>query len=169
MTQPQRKLFAISQNGIHITYDPLHSHAATHFADSPQIRQWVKSILQKTVIVGDVMEFETDTKQELGSCDLVKTDDSDDIVFAIRKNRDRPMRFTKTRQPGTSSKVAIVLKRISDTEFDLFSAWLGPLTPSTPGSPYATKESKPFWANHALVWGRQEIIPGSETTINPWN
>ncbi len=163
-----REFFARSKNGIEVTYDPVHSHASTHFEDTPQIRPYVKSILEKTDISGDIMEFDANTGQPLGMSDLVETNESDAIVYAIRKNRDRHIRFTKSQQPQPSSMVAITLKRLDDRSYDLYSAWLGSQTPPTPNSPHANAESKPFWSRHALVWGNQEIQPGTETSKCPW-
>lgn len=163
-----RELFAISKNGIEVTYDPVHSHASTHFADTPQIRPFVKQILENTDIAGEIMEFDANTGQILGMSDLVETDGSDTIVYAIRKNRDRHMRFTKSQQSQPSSMIAVSLTRLDNKTYDLYSAWLGPQTPPTPNSPLANVESKPFWSEHALVWGNQEIQPGTETEICPW-
>lgn len=151
MTMSARKPFAVSKNGINVIYDPIHSHASTHFADTPRIRPFVKQILERTDLSGEIMEFDADTGQELGVSDLVETDGSDAIVYAVRKNRDRHMRFTKSRQPQPSSVVTISLTRLDDKTYELYSAWLGPQTPPTPNSPLANAESKPFWSKHALV------------------
>lgn len=163
-----REFFARSKNGIDVTYDPLHSHASTHFADTPQIRPYVKTVLESTEIFGDIMEFDADIGIILGVSDLVETDNSDNVVYAIRKNRDRHIRFTKSRKPELSSMIAISLKRLDDGNYDLYSAWLGPQAPPTPNSPLANKESKPFWSKHALVWGTQEIQSGTVTSECPW-
>ena len=128
----------------------------------------VNSGLENTEISGDIMEFDADTGTTLGMSDLVETDDNDEVVYAIRKNRDRHMRFTKSRKPKPSSMVAISLTRLDDGSYDLYSAWLGPQTPPTPNSPIANEKSKPFWSKHALVWGNQEIQPGTETSLCPW-
>lgn len=162
------EFFARSKNGIEILYDPINSHASTHFADTPQIFPYVKSILEDTDVTGDNMEFDVDTEVILGMSDLVVTDASDEVVYAIRKNRDRHMRFTKSRKSEPSSMIAISLKKLSDGRYELYSAWLGPQTPPTPNSPFANKESRPFWSTHALVWGNQEIQPGTETDKCPW-
>ena len=163
-----QEFFAQSKNGIVVTYDPVHSHASTHFRDTPQICPLVKQIIEHTDISGDMMEFDVDTGKLLGTSDLVTTDESDDIVYAIRKNRDRHMRFTTSQQAQPSSMIAISLTRLNDKTYNLFSAWLGPMAPPTPNNPLANSKSKPFWSKHALVWGNQEIQPGTETTICPW-
>jgi hypothetical protein len=161
-------LFALSLNGKRITYDPAHSHASTHFADTPQIRPYVKQIIEQTDVSGKNMEFDVDTGVILGMSDLVVTEKNDEIVYAIRKNRDRHMRFTKSQRAQPSSMIAISLTRLDDNTYDLYSAWLGTQTPPTPNSPHANLKSKPFWSTHALVWGTQKILPGTETTRCPW-
>lgn len=164
----QLQLFAKSKNGIDVYYDPENSHASTHFADTPQIIPFVKKILEQTTVSGDIMEFDTDTGVELGQSGLVETDATDEIVYAIRKNRDRHIRFTKSRTAGLSSMVTINLNRLEDGRYNVYSAWLGSNSPPTPNSPMANEQSRPFWANHALVWGTQEVLPGTETTVCPW-
>jgi len=164
----ERELFARSQNGINITYDPLHSHASTHFADTPHIMPYVRNVLENTIVAGDMMRFDADTGVDLGLSGLVETDESDEIVYAVREKRDRPIRFTKSREAVLSRMVSVILTRLDDGTYDLFSAWLGPQSPPAPNSPHANEESVPFWSNHALVWGTQEIVPGSETTECPW-
>lgn len=163
-----RQFIARSKNGIDVTYDPVHSHASTHFQDTPQILPYVKHILENTNLSGDGMGLDVDTGTILGLSDCVQTDSSDEVVYAIRKNRDRHMRFTKSGKAEPSSRIAILLMRLEDGGYDLFSAWLGAQTPPTPNSPYANEQSRPFWAKHALVWGNQEIRAGTETSICPW-
>jgi hypothetical protein len=166
----QNQFFARTKNGIAIIYDPVRSHAATHFADTPHIIPFVKQILENTEIVTNqaIVEFDADTGQDLGNSDLVETDDADKIVYAIRKNRDHYTRFTKSRSPQPTSRIAVSLARTNDTTYNLYSAWLGPMTPPFPDSALATADSAPFWSNHALAWGNQEIQPGTETDICPW-
>lgn len=164
----EQQIFAVSKNGIKVTYDPINSHASTHFQDTPQIVPYVREIIENTNVSGDIMEFDTDTGSVLGLSDLVEIDESDEIVYAIRRNRDRYMIFTKSRKPKPSSDVTVSLRRIDEKSYDLYSAWLGLVAPPTPDNPLANEESKPFWSKHALVWGNQEIIPGTETKTCPW-
>jgi hypothetical protein len=166
--QVERELFARSRNGVDVLYDPINSHASTHFADTPQIVPIVRTIIESTILTGDPQEFETDTGDTVGNSDLVETDATDLIVYAIRKNRDHYARFTKSRGPQPSSKITVRLEPLEDTNYELYSAWIGPTTPPFPGTDYEAPESRPFWNKHALAWGTQEIQPGTETTICPW-
>lgn len=162
------ELFAISKNGVKVMYDPIGSHASTHFRDTPQIVPFVKKIIEQTDVIEPEMGFNTDTGVLLGNSELVETDETDEIIYAIRKNRDTYMRFTKSRKSVPDSTITIVLRDVKDGNCNLYSAWLGPITPPTPDSPRENENSLPFWTSHALVWGTQEIIPGTEVSDELW-
>lgn len=163
------KYFSTSKNSIKIYYGTSDSHAATHFEDTPGLMKLVKKIIPETEISGDSMSFETDTGRIVGTSDLVETTETDDIVYAIRKNRVTYARFTKSQKPKPNSKVTIILNKIESSDsYELHSAWIGPITPSFPGDEKETPESRPFWEKHALVWGNQEVDESTVTSICPW-
>lgn len=60
------------------------------------------------------------------------------------------------------------LRRRTDSNYYLYTAFIGKSTPSFPGGDSNPEQSKVFWSNHALVWGTQEIIPNTETSVCPW-
>lgn len=166
-----RQLFALSKNNCEVWFDPVDSHVATHFKDTPELRRLVQTIVEQTVLLDAAVRFQTDMGRVVGVSDLVATDETDHIVFATRKNRDRPIRFTKSRRPQPCSLVTVVLNRLPPEEsgdYDLFTAWIGPDMPPFPGNEGERPESQAFWENHALAWGTQEIVSGSETTTPPW-
>lgn len=164
-----KELLGKSKNNIAVYFDASGSHAATHFEDTPELKALVQEVVGRKDLEGDLVKFDTDMGRVVGTSDLVETDASDEIVYAKRKNRDTYASFTKSRPPRPCSTVAVSLNRQSDGTYELHSAWIGPIdSPSFPGDEKETPESKPFWTSHALVWGRQEIQPGTETTICPW-
>ena len=67
----------------------------------------------------------------IGLQDLVSTSESDDIVYAKRRNRDTYARFTKSQVPQPSSIVTLVVRR-ERNHFTLASAWIGPASPPFP-------------------------------------
>lgn len=157
-----------TKNDKDVFYDPEHSHAATHFSDTPQLRNLVAEFLPTVESNDDYARFEIDTKREVGTSDLVETEEGDEIVYAKRPNRDTYARFVKNKKPIPTNRVTIELRTIDDQTYELFTAYIGRLTPSFPGNEFETPKSKPFWATHALVWGTQEIVPGTETIACPW-
>ena len=106
--------------------------------------------------------------EEVGTTDLVETTDGDEIVYALRPRRDVYSRFVKNKAPVPTSWITVVLQKASDTEYDLHTAFVGHNTPSFPGGDYLPEQAWDFWSKHALVWGPQEVIPGTEMSQCPW-
>lgn len=162
------KILTTTKNGRKVYVDVNSSHASTHLQDSPELIGQIKSILIRTEVSGDNVAFQTDIDTAIGKSDLVETSDKDEIIYAKRKNRDIYTRFVKNREPVDTNFVTIILHKREDEDYNLFSAWVGPLVPPFPGDKMEHPDSKEFWSNHALVWGNQEIQPGTETTKQPW-
>jgi hypothetical protein len=171
---PGFRVFGYTLNGIQVIVDPVNSHAATHLEDTPGLGGLLAEVLAKKEVDvyaegdGDTMIFDMDLERPVGVSYQVPTDETDDIVYAVRKNRDTYMRFTRSRPPEPTSCVSVILKRETNSRYSLFSGWVGPRTPAIPGTQHATPESFDFWTTHALVWGTQEVDEASITTQCPW-
>lgn len=164
-----REVIGLSNNGVEISYDPVDSHAATHLDDTPGLLELVNEIIPTIEVSQDEdTVLETDMGRVIGSSELVEVNSSDEIFYALRKNREKPITFVRDRSPVETSLVTVVIKPLTDGAYNLHSAWIGPLVPSVPGDEKETPESREFWNSHALVAGRQEIVPGTETTKCPW-
>lgn len=170
--KPQQKLLCVSKNGRRVTYDPVHSHAATHLEDTPQLKELVAEVVSRMNLNGEEIKTHVDLGRIVGTCDVVEVDEMDDIVYAMRKNReeDGPVPFTKTREATPCSSVAVHLVPQPDGSYELSSAWIGVFEEDEPfpGSPDATEKSAEYWRHYAFVRGSQEVIPGTETTERPW-
>jgi hypothetical protein len=163
------EFLATSANGMDVFYDPISSHTATHFADTPQLKELTQDILTGTILNEDEMLFSTDMGRDVGKSDLVENDESDIVVYAKRKNRDVYTSFNKTKAPQPCSTVAIGVKRMDDHKYELTSAWIGSAdSPPFPGDKNETPESKSYWLKHSLAWGTQEIQKGTEISVCPW-
>lgn len=165
----RREFLTKSQKDVDVYYDPFGSHAATHFADSPGLKELCVEIISHTDLDGEEMLFEKDMGYVIGVTDLVYDSPGDEIVYAKRKNRDTYTPFNKTKQPEPSSLVSLGLKKQDSSSYELLSAWIGSInSPPFPGDKDETAESKPYWMSHSLVWGTQEVQPGTETSTCPW-
>jgi len=163
------ELFAVSKNGKKITWLGEKSHAITHFNDAPGLEKIAKQIIETTNIgEGREIYLDVDMGRTVGKSGLVETDETDEIVYAIRKNRNRYTVFAKNRKPEPCTMVHVVIRQRRDGSQWLFTSWIGPNAPSFPNSKNATPESREFWSKHALVWGQQKVVPGTETTECPW-
>lgn len=162
-----------SKNGVSVVYDPVHSHTSTHLTDTPNLKDLVIEVIKELVLKGQEVAKHTDMKRVVGTCDLVVVDESDQVIYAIRKNRkdDGLVPFTTTRQATDCRFVAVHLVPLTDNTYELLSAWIGVFADDDepfPQSKKATVKSKSYWSTHAFVWGSQEIIPRTKTNICPW-
>lgn len=161
-------LLCRTKNNIDVFVDLESSHAATHFVDTPHLKIIVIEVLKNYYFTTERIRFEVDMKRIIGKSALVKTTGYDEIVYALRPNRSELMRFVRNRVAENTTYVTLDLRKLSNNSCELFTAYVGRNTPKFPGHSKETPDSKPFWNTHALVWGLQDIIPGSETSTCPW-
>ena len=161
-----------SKNGVTVTYDPINSHAATHLEDTPQLKDLVTEVVSSIDLNGQEVAQHFDLGRVVGVCDVVMVDDSDEVVYGVRKNRDDDglVPFTKIRRGDPCPYVAIHLIPQADKTYILSSTWIGTFDDDEPfpQSANANERSVDFWNRHAFVYGSQEIVAGTETTIKPW-
>jgi hypothetical protein len=160
-----------SANGMVIVYDPIDSHTATHFQDTPELISLAREILQTMNLDEELVAKDFDTGKIVGNSNVVKVKPSDEIVYAIRKNREDQgyVPFTRSRSSEPSSLVSMYLKQFEPGTYELQSIWIGSYeSPPFPQMNNATAESIPYWTKHAFVWGSQEIIPGTVVNNCPW-
>jgi hypothetical protein len=157
-----------TKNGCRVYVDMELSHAATHFKDSPKLLDAVKKAIPNITATEEEIRIDIDTGVTAGNSDLVETNPDDEIVYAMRPFRDRYSRFVKGKSAMPTSWITLALNKSGDSSYQLYTAFVGKITPSFPGGDYLPEQSKSFWSKHALVWGNQEIVPGTETSVCPW-
>jgi len=118
----------------------------------------------------DFLVEEVDFGRPIGETICVPTGPGDEIVFAKRPKRFGLTRFVKNRKPEPSSSVTVVLKVTGEDRgaYVLLSAFIGGKPEPEPWDKNATEKSVAFWVSHALVWGCEPVVPGTETTVCPW-
>ncbi len=156
-----------TSDGCEVYVDMECSHAATHFRDSPGLIEVVRKVIPTLTMTGDWLRHETDMGVVVGYSDLVSTGPNDEIVYALRPFRTQYSRFVKGKKAEPTTWLALDIRKI-DGVYTLHTAFPGRVTPSFPGGNYLPEQSREFWANHALVWGTQEVIPESITSTCPW-
>lgn len=144
------------------------SHVATHPAVHDHVAETLSHISsERRERFCESVEF----GREIGETICVETASDgggDEIVYAKRPNRRGLTRFVKNRQPQPTTQVTACVQRISGGAYLLLTAFVGPRAPAEPWDKFATEDSAAFWNSHALVWGVEETISGTETTICPW-
>lgn len=157
----------ISANGKKVIYDPINSHTATHFNDAPNLRNITIKLISNTRLSENIVAKDIDMGEIIGNSDVVDVDDTDEIIYAIRKNREDQgyVPFTKSRTSQPTSYISIHLVKLDSLTYKLSSVWFGNYdSPPFPQMENATDDSIHYWSKHAFVWGNQEIISGSETS-----
>lgn len=165
------QLLCVSKNDKRVVFDSIASHTATHFKDAPRLQALAAGLLKDMSIGGDLIARDIDMGKIVGDSDVVEIDDTDEVVYAMRKNREDQgyVPFTKSRSSEPSRMISVYLVRRTPDEYELLSAWIGEYeSPMFPQMVNATSESIPYWSKHAFVWGSQEIIPGTEKSECPW-
>jgi len=104
----------------------------------------------------------------IGESVCVATEPSDTIVYAQRLCRFGFTRFVKNRSPEPTTKVTAILKAGDGGEYVLITAFIGAPAEPEPWDRNATADSRAFWDSHALIWGSEPTIPGTETDRCPW-
>lgn len=157
-----------TQNGKPVYLDAHSSHAATHIAEKPELLGLAKEVISSVNADEENVYIDKDFGRTVGLSDLVKTNKDDTILYAKRYNRDNFTRFVLNRDPEPTSKVTVVLRKNNIGGYDLWSVWIGAITPQFPGSEHESPGSRFFWKNHALVWNGQSVQAGTETEEWPW-
>jgi hypothetical protein len=158
-----------SKNGPDIYYDPVDSHAATHFNDAPGLQEIVKDLLQRHDIQNEYEGFDIDAQTVVGVKDVVDVNEGDELIYAKRINRNEHVPFVMNRKPQPCSIVSIALRKYEDGKYELESAWIGEFdSPPFPEEGHATPDSVPFWDKHAFVWRSQGVQEDSITHQRPW-
>jgi hypothetical protein len=163
----KKELLGITKNGFEVYVDMETSHAVTHFKKTPKLIEVIKEIIPTLKVEEDMVRVNRDTGVVVGTTSLVETREGDEIVYALRPLRSYYSRFVKDKKSQETTWITIDLRRKGGV-YNLYTAFVGQLTPSFPGGDFLPEQSKEFWLKHALVWGSQEIVPGTETKECPW-
>jgi hypothetical protein len=158
-----------TKNGKTVYVDTQGSHAATHIVDTPNLLELMQEVVAGLAPNEDSVYIDKDMGRPVGLSDLVEIDETDKILYAKRLNRDNYTRFVLNRQAEPTNFVTVVICKDSESNYELWSAWVGRAAPQFPGDEHETPDSKAFWRTHALVWGNQEIQPNTEREDWPWD
>lgn len=156
--------------------DRQNSHIQSHSSVTPFLAEALGKI---SVDKRNFIAEEINLGRIIGKNICVKTDTDDEIVYASRPKRFGKTRFVKTKKSQDCSTVMVVMKKFNgDSHFTLMTSFIGGAAPNEPWdnrafnrseNPVKAKtESTSFWNSHALVWGEEKIISGTENTICPW-
>ncbi len=121
------------------------------------------------------IEEEVRFPEIVGYSDCVTTNPGDEIVLAQRPGRHGLTRFVKGRAPEPCDSVFLVLKNVRPKRYVLITGFVGRRPRPEPwderafgfsrNPAEARKLSRAFWAEHALVYKPDQIVPGTERAL----
>lgn len=118
--------------------------------------------------VRQIIEAEVLFDRVLGMNSCVVTVAGDEIVFARRVGQHGLTRFVMNRDREPCTSVVLVLGAGHAKGMYLIRrAYVGILQQPEPWISSASKTSRLFWDNHAIVWGAEPVVSGSETKSLP--
>ncbi len=134
------------------------------------VKNIISDLLKKIYSNGrDYIIEEIKHDKLIGESVCIPTNDTDEIVFAQRQNRRGLTRFVKNRKAIPTDTITVILSR-KEKDFILQTSFIGHCAPREPYScldPKEKEESVSFWSSHALIYGSEPIIPGTETKEKP--
>lgn len=114
----------------------------------------------------------------IGGTTCVATAAGDQIIYAKRPGRWGYTRFVLNRTAEPCPSIVVILKAGDGGEYILITAFIGHRPEpepwdrrnfaQQPDPQEAERYSREFWSSHALVWGSEEVVPGTETRRCPW-
>ena len=136
--------------------------------DSPELRELLSTALWMVDPEGEeFIATEVHFDQPIGKSECVETTPEDKIVYAKRIGKQGYSRFVVGREPEETQSVSLILKKIPEG-YILISAYIGAKAPLEPWAAGADETSREFWKTHALRWGSQPIMFGTDTEECPW-
>jgi len=154
--------------GEAVYVDLVKSNAAANIALKPHLLTLVHQVLKQIQPQGDIVRMEQDMGRNVGYASIVKTTDSDTIMYAQLPYDPLFTRFVKNSKPPQTTYVSIILRRDDEGNYELENAWIGDLNPPRPGSADEAPESRPYWLEHAFVYDGQPVQPRSVTKVCPY-
>jgi hypothetical protein len=163
-----KHLIAHSRNGAAIYVELVNSPAAARIAQQPHLLKLVKEVLEQTATHGADMCIEKDMGRSIGYSFVVETSEKDTVLFAQLLHDDTYTRFVKHSKPLSTQYLTIILRRDSDSAYEVRDTWIGRLCPPRPGGSDETDASRPFWANHAFIFEGQPLQLRTVTKKSPY-
>ena len=137
-----------------------HSHLEVHYKIIDYLPQAISQISFPNK-QEDRIRMEIDLKKIIGKSSLINTEPityNSDTYFSIRKGREGPSRVVLDEKPKETSIISIIAEPKDEKQYNLVSAWYGPIAPKEPWDNSLIKDKKAldeslsFWCCHALVY-----------------
>lgn len=155
----------------------LSNKTLTHLEVHPKIIDYLLEAISQIYLPekeDERVRVEIDLKKVVGKSSLIKTEsitNNSDTYFSKRKGREGPSRVLLNQDPQETSIISIIAEPKDEKQYNLVSAWYGPIAPKEPWDNSLIKDKKAldeslsFWCCHALVY---EVDFMQEPFISTW-
>lgn len=163
-----RFLIAKTLNGREVYVNFIKSAAGKYLNQQPYLVKLIQGLLELKELEKLEELIEHDMGRVIGNTEIVKTNEKDVIFYAQRNKTSVYSRYVKNRPPAPSSVLTVVLIQDEDGNYEISDTWIGNFCPPFPGDEKATKKSKSFWDEHALIMDLQGVQSKSITKVCPY-
>lgn len=115
----------------------------------------------------EIIEIEYEFTDFIGDTYCVPASPEDEIIYAVRKGRKGHSKFILNKNPKECKTVTAIFKKVEDG-YMIVTIYIGRKAAREPWDKRATQNDVDFWNDHALIFEKEKIIPGTETSFNPW-
>jgi hypothetical protein len=163
------KFIIDESNDSYDIYVNLISSSAGHYLSRrPYLVALIKELLSTKTLRGERIALEQDMGRDIGTTDVITTNDKDVIYYAQPLKSVVYSRFAKNRLPQVCKTLTVIVELDADGNYEVTDTWIGNNCPPFPGDQYETPESKEYWQAHALVQDAQSIKSKSLTRACPY-
>ncbi|MDF2878836.1 MAG: hypothetical protein K0S30_1932 [Clostridia bacterium] len=142
----------------------MEAHKADFIVEWTSLMRRVKEILLQETIQEEFIVRELNMGKAIGYEKLIKTKETDTIVYAKRLNRELYTRFVKYKTAALTHTMVVILNqdRYNPHKYDLVTAYPGRIAYKEPEDlNILTKQelmgSLEFWQQHALIFDEANI------------
>lgn len=142
----------------------MEAHKADFIVEWTSLMRQVREILLQETIQEEFIIRELDMGKAIGYEKLIKTKETDTIVYAKRLNRELYTRFVKGKTKALTHTMVVILSqdRCNPHKYDLVTAYPGRIAYKEPEdlnihTKQELRESLYFWQQHALIFDEANI------------
>jgi hypothetical protein len=157
-----------SNNSYCIYVNLISSPAGRYLSRRPHMIALIKELLANNKLHGERIVIEQDMGRNIGTTDVVLTNDKDTIYYAQALKSGVYSRIARNRYPQTSNTLTVIAMRDAEGNYEVSDTWIGDNHPAFPGDELETDESKNYWQTHAIVQDAQTIQSRSITKTCPY-
>lgn len=115
----------------------------------------------------DFVEIEHKFTEIVGKTECIPINSTDKIIYAIRIGRNGHSKFVLGREPMDCDSIFCILKKLA-SHYVIITIYIGHKAGKEPWDSLAEQKDLDFWESNALIYNKELIKGGTETSVCPW-